>query len=161
MGYDPAGKCSGCCKHYAGIVPLLQAQKTESIFSATASVGGLVRGDNGGASYQASKHAVVATCEALSFELARKSPQIRVHVLLPVHRGVGLRQTSVVNQRVLDGESSDEVEALGSGGFRLAMTPERHAEQVFAHIEAGNFYMVTNVRPYVDHDLPFDGVAVA
>ena len=73
-----------------------------------------------------------------------------------------LDKTSVVNQRVLDGESSaDEVEALGSGGFRLAMTPERHAEQVFAHIEAGNFYMVTdNVRPYVDHDLPFDGVAI-
>ena len=40
---------------------------------------------------------------------------------------------------------------------------ERHAEQVFAHIEAGNFYMVTdNVRPYVDviSDLPFDGVGV-
>ena len=143
-------------------VPLLQAQKTESIFSATASVGGLVRGDNGGASYQASKHAVVATCEALSFELARKSPQIRVHVLCPCIVASALDKTSVVNQRVLDGESSaDEVEALGSGGFRLAMTPERHAEQVFAHIEAGNFYMVTdNVRPYVDHDLPFDGVAI-
>ena len=143
-------------------VPLFQAQKTESIFSATASVGGLVRGDNGGASYQASKHAVVATCEALSFELARKSPQIRVHVLCPCIVASALDKTSVVNQRVLDGESSaDEVEALGSGGFRLAMTPERHAEQVFAHIEAGNFYMVTdNVRPYVDHDLPFDGVAI-
>ena len=71
-------------------------------------------------------------------------------------------KTSVVNQRVRDGESSaDEVKALGSDSFRLAMTPERHAEQVFAHIEAGNFYMVTdNVRPYVDHDLPFDGVGV-
>ena len=31
-------------------IPLLQAQESESIFSATASVGGLVRGDNGGAS---------------------------------------------------------------------------------------------------------------
>ena len=143
-------------------VPLLQAQEAESIFAATASIGGLVRGDNGGASYQASKHAVVATSEALSFELARKSPHVRVHVLCPCIVASALDKTSVVNQRVRDGESSaDEVEALGSGSFRLAMTPERHAEQVFAHIEAGNFYMVTdNVRPYVDHDLPFDGVGV-
>lgn len=143
-------------------IPLLQAQESESIFSATASVGGLVRGDNGGASYQASKHAVVATCEALSFELARKSPQIRVHVLCPCIVASALDKTSVVNQRLQDGESSaDEVEALGAGGFRLAMTPERHAIQTFEHIKAGNFYMVTdNVRPYVDHDLPFDGVAI-
>ena len=143
-------------------IPLLQAQNSESIFSATASVGGLVRGDNGGASYQASKHAVVATCEALSFELARKSPQIRVHVLCPCIVASALDKTSVVNQRVRDGESSqDDLEALGAGGFRLAMTPERHAAQVFEHIKAGNFYMITdNVRPYVDHDLPFDGLDI-
>ena len=41
------------------------------------------------------------------------------------------------------------------------MTPERHAIQTFERIKAGNFYMVTiDVRPYVDHDLPFDGVAI-
>lgn len=54
-------------------VPALQAQTAESVFCTTASVGGLVRGDGGAASYQASKHAVVALTEALSFELARKS----------------------------------------------------------------------------------------
>ena len=143
-------------------IPLLQAQESESIFSATASVGGLVRGDNGGASYQASKHAVVATCEALSFELARKSPQVRVHVLCPCIVASALNKTSVVNQQVRDGETSaDDLESLGSTEFRLAMTPERHAVQVFDHIRAGNFYMITdNVRPYVDHDLPFDGLAI-
>lgn len=143
-------------------IPLLQAQQTESIFSATASVGGLVRGDNGGASYQASKHAVVATCESLSFELARKSPQIRVHVLCPCIVASALNKTSVINQRVQDGKSSrDDIEALASDGFPLAMTPERHATQVFEHIRNGNFYMITdNVRPYVDHDQPFDGLAI-
>jgi hypothetical protein len=41
------------------------------------------------------------------------------------------------------------------------MTTERHAEQVFDHLAAGNFYMITdNVRPYVDHDFPFDGLAI-
>jgi hypothetical protein len=73
-----------------------------------------------------------------------------------------LDKTSVINQQVRDGAASaEEVEALGAGGFRLAMTPDRHAQQVFDHIQVGNFYMVTdNVRPYVDHDLPFDGVAI-
>jgi hypothetical protein len=41
------------------------------------------------------------------------------------------------------------------------MTTERHAQQVFDHVAAGNFYMVTdNVRPYVDHDFPFDGIGI-
>ena len=143
-------------------IPLLQAQQSESIFSATASIGGLVRGDNGGASYQASKHAVVATCESLSFELARKSPQIRVHVLCPCIVASALDKTSAINQQVQDGAvSAQELKALGAGEFSLAMTPERHAVQVFDHIRAGNFYMVTdNVRPYVDHDLPFAGLAI-
>ena len=41
------------------------------------------------------------------------------------------------------------------------MTTENHARQIFDHIAAGNFYMVTdNVRPYVDHDFPFDGIGI-
>ena len=41
------------------------------------------------------------------------------------------------------------------------MTPERHAEQVFDLIADGKFYLVTdNVRPYVDHDLPFDAMNI-
>ena len=43
----------------------------------------------------------------------------------------------------------------------LGMTPERHAEQVFDLIADGKFYLVTdNVRPYVDHDLPFDAMNI-
>ena len=60
----------GVVRHHAGIRPAVAGTGgTSLIFAATASIGGLVRGDNGGASYQASKHAVVATSEALSFEL--------------------------------------------------------------------------------------------
>ena len=105
---------------------------------------------------------MVATCESLSFELARKSPQIRVHVLCPCIVASALDKTSAINQQVQDGAvSAQELEALGAGEFSLAMTPERHAVQVFDHIRAGDFYMVTdNVRPYVDHDLPFAGLAI-
>ena len=41
------------------------------------------------------------------------------------------------------------------------MATERHAQQVFDHIAAGRFYMITdNVRPYVNHDRPFDGLSI-
>lgn len=143
-------------------VPALQAQSGQSIFSATASVGGLVRGDGGAASYQASKHAVVAIAEALSFELARKSPQIHVHVLCPCIVQSALGETSKANAAVASGElDTNEITASPLGGGSLAMATERHAEQVFDHIAEGNFYMITdNVRPYVDHDFPFDGLGI-
>lgn len=144
-------------------VPLLQAQTCESIFSTTASVGGLVRGDGGAASYQASKHAVVAMTESLSFELAVKSPQIRFHVLCPCIVGTALGETSRVNSLVKAGEMDEaqvrvpESNSIGD----MAQTPEAHAMQVFDHIAAGNFYMVTeNKRPYVEHDFPFDAEGI-
>ncbi|XOV90607.1 MAG: SDR family NAD(P)-dependent oxidoreductase [Pseudomonadota bacterium] len=143
-------------------VPLLQAEQADSILCTTASIGGLVRGDGGGAAYQASKHAVVALTESLSFELARKSPQIRVHVLCPCIVQSALGHTSQVNASVLRGElDAAEVTGVEQGDNGLAMTTEAHARQVFDQIAVGNFYMITdNVRPYVDHDFPFDGTAI-
>lgn len=143
-------------------VPELQSQSTSSVICPTASVGGLVRGDGGGAAYQASKHAVVALTESLSFELARKSPQIRVHVLCPCIVQTALGATSRLNQAVAKGEHDSIELAPGRvAGNDLAMTVERHAEQVFDHIAAGHFYAVTeNVRPYVDHDFPFDAAGI-
>ena len=51
----------GVVKTIKTFVPRLQAQAEKSLFCSTASVGGLVRGDGGAASYQASKHAVALT----------------------------------------------------------------------------------------------------
>lgn len=143
-------------------VPHMREHEEPSVFSATASVGGLVRGDGGAAAYQASKHAVVALTESLSFELATRSPQVRVHVLCPCIVQSALGTTSKINESVQRGElSAVDVAPSQLGDSGLAQTTENHAQQVFDHIQAGNFYMVTdNVRPYVDHDYPFDGVAI-
>ncbi len=143
-------------------VPTLREQQTPSVFCSTASIGGLVRGDGGAASYQASKHAVVALTESLSFELAARSPQVRVHVLCPCIVSSALGRSSQINARVQQGElDADAVEVAEVGGGDLAQTTERHADQVFDLIAAGKFYMITdNVRPYVDHDYPFDGKAI-
>ncbi len=144
-------------------VPLLEANAANAVFCATASIGGLVRGDGGGAAYQASKHAVVAICESLSFELARKSPQVRVHVLCPCIVASALGESSRTNATVRAGAIAEalatphEPASFGS----LAMSTDRHAQQVFDHIGAARFYMITdNVRPYVDHDFPFDGLGL-
>lgn len=143
-------------------VPTLRAQQGESVFCSTASIGGLVRGDGGAASYQASKHAVVALTESLSFELATRSPQVRVHVLCPCIVESGLGHTSVTNAKVAAGDvSAAAIEAAQPATNGLAMSSERHAQQVFDQIAAGNFYMITdNVRPYVDHEFPFDGLSI-
>tara|TARA_A100001011_G_C14243409_1_gene814352 strand:- start:353 stop:1348 length:996 start_codon:yes stop_codon:yes gene_type:complete len=152
----------GVVKTVKTFLPRLQAQAERSIFCSTASVGGLVRGDGGAASYQASKHAVVALSESLSFEIARKSPQIHVHVLCPCIVTSSLLQSSQKN-KVLQ---KDKVEGIEVSPIRpekteLGMSPERHAEQVFDLISAGKFYVVTdNIRPYVDHDFPFDSAEI-
>ena len=138
-------------------VPLLQRQTTESVFCSTASVGGLVRGDGGAASYQASKHAVVALSESLSFEIAKKSPQIRVCVLCPCIVASSLIASSLVNKNASQGDSDLEVKQLSPTSSAFAMTPENHAKQVFDLLKQGKFYLVTdNVKPYVEHDYPFE-----
>jgi len=138
-------------------VPLLQRQTTESVFCSTASVGGLVRGDGGAASYQASKHAVVALSESLSFEIAKKSPQIRVCVLCPCIVASSLMASSLVNKNASQGDSDLEVKQLSPTSSAFAMTPENHAKQVFDLLKQGKFYLVTdNVKPYVEHDYPFE-----
>ncbi|MEM7219415.1 MAG: SDR family NAD(P)-dependent oxidoreductase [Pseudomonadota bacterium] len=143
-------------------VPLLQGNSAPAIVCPTASVGGLVRGDGGGAAYQASKHAVVALTESLSFELARKSPQLHVHVLCPCIVASALGRSSQINASVARGEiEPEEVTASAISDMTYAMTPDNHARQVFDLIAAGKFYVVTdNVPPYVDHDRPFDAQTI-
>lgn len=141
-------------------LPDMQAEEGDSILCTTASVGGLTRGDGGGASYQASKHAVVALTETLSIELARRSPQVRVHVLCPCIVASALMETSRVNQSSERREVAPaEIDSDGPISLDLAMTTENHARQVFDLIAAGKFYLLTdNTRPYVDHDYPFEGL---
>ena len=41
------------------------------------------------------------------------------------------------------------------------MPPLSHAQQVFDHISNAIFYMITdNVKPYVKHDFPFEGMKI-
>ena len=64
-------------------VPELQRSSEPTVLCTTASIGGMIRGIPTLADYLASKHAVVNLTEALSLELAKPSPQIRVCVCCP------------------------------------------------------------------------------
>ena len=146
----------GVVKTIKAFVPKLQAQTRQSIFCVTASVGGLVRGDGGAAAYQASKHAVVALTESLSFEIAKKSPQVHVHVLCPCIVSTSLMLSSELIKLAKNSPAETDFEPIKPNETALGMTPERHAKQAFDLIAEGKFYLITdNVKPYVDHNLPF------
>lgn len=144
-------------------VPILKALKQQSIFSITASIGGLNRSNPGLAAYVSSKHAAVSIAEALSMELAVRSPQVRVHACCPCLVATTLNITSNISKSVKGNQVNDDnLDPLGLGSEMtegLFMTPLAHGKQVWDRIAAGEFYMICdNVRPYVDHDFPFNGV---
>jgi len=156
-------------------LPALQASSEPSILATTSSIAGLMIGDGATAAYGASKHAVVALTEALSFELARKHPQIRVHVLLPCQVRSSLYRTSASSRvdliRAAGGSEealrkAKQVEGVVNDAFQKAsiesesltffISPENHAAEVFTAISRAEFYVLgENVRPYADHDFPF------
>ena len=121
-------------------------------------MGRLVRGDGGTASYQASKHAVVSLTESLSFEIASRSPQIRVHVLCPCIVESALPKNSKTNAQEESGEiDANDIHPSSPPTNDFAMTTESHAQQVFDLIAENKFYLLTdNIRSYVNHDYPFE-----
>merc|ERR1711874_900059 len=115
----------------------------------------------GSGAYGASKHAVVAISESLGQELRQtgQDGKIGVHVLCPAIVNTKLFQTSMdlgADPNTEAGKMLKQVfESVIMGKF--GMTPRAHAQQVFDLIERGDFYLFTdNIRPYVDHDHPFD-----
>lgn len=137
-------------------LPALQRSDLPSIIATTSSVEGLIRasGEMGLAAYTVSKHAVVALTEALSFELARKYPQIRVHTLCPCMINTATA-FNAANSGAAGGEDAITRVRREMGVIDLCLSVEAHAQQVFDRIARGEFYVVgEEVRPYVDHDFP-------
>lgn len=76
-----------------------------------------------------------------------------VHCLQPCIVQSALFQTSQSNKAVSAGLKKQAEVGTPNNHFGMSMTPERHAQQVFDRIEAGEFWLLTdNERPYVDHD---------
>lgn len=129
-------------------VPIMLAQESEGYIVNTASMAGLISGEPS-ASYQVSKHAVVALSENLYHSLARQNAKLKTAVLCP----------GWVNTRALDSERNrppalrverqmrpEQAALLQTLQQRLThgLPPSQVASQVFAAMRAGQFYILTH-----------------
>jgi NAD(P)-dependent dehydrogenase (short-subunit alcohol dehydrogenase family) len=129
-------------------VPIMLAQESEGYIVNTASMAGLISGEPS-ASYQVSKHAVVALSENLYHSLARQHAKLKTAVLCP----------GWVNTRALDSERNrpsplrverqmrpEQAALMQTLQQRLAngLPPSQVASQVFAAMRAGQFYILTH-----------------
>ena len=143
-------------------VPIMLGQNTEGHIVNTASVAGLLA-YHPSASYQVTKHAVVALSEQLYQSLLQRHAPIGVSVLCP----------GWVKTRIMDSERNrpaalqnppssvqpDPLMEAVFSAFRQAvetgMAPERVADHVFDAIRANRFYILTHpeMNPMVQQRL--------
>ncbi len=132
-------------------VPIMLAQAAEGHIVNTASIAGLLP-YHPGASYQVTKHAVVALSEQLYYSLAMQQARIKVSVLCP----------GWVNTRIMDsgrnrpGELQNEPNNLPIGpeqeailqsmreAAQAGLSPRQVADQVFDAIRKEQFYILTH-----------------
>jgi len=133
-------------------VPIMLKQACPSHIVNTSSIAGLIVGPGSASPYNVSKHGVVALSETLYYELAQRSAQVKVSVLLP----------SWVNTRITDAErnrpaelandphalpdnSGDEavVQAVRQT-VQQGISPDQVAEIVFRAIRNEQFYIFTH-----------------
>jgi NAD(P)-dependent dehydrogenase (short-subunit alcohol dehydrogenase family) len=128
-------------------VPIMLAQDTEGYIVNTASAAGILP-YHPSAPYQVTKHAVVALSENLYYSLGQRRAKLKTSVLCP-----GWVKTQILDsERNRPAELQNEFEypqdeaviksfdeAIESG-----ISPDRVADQVFAAIQAEQFYILTH-----------------
>jgi NAD(P)-dependent dehydrogenase (short-subunit alcohol dehydrogenase family) len=132
-------------------VPLMLDQETEGHIVNTASISGLISGPLLGV-YKVSKHAVVALSETLYHELSVIGARVNVSVLCPgsVETRIGDAARNRPPEQQRGPAASRSWPALQAMGDRLSqsiaagMAPQEIADQVFAAIQAGQFYILTH-----------------
>jgi NAD(P)-dependent dehydrogenase (short-subunit alcohol dehydrogenase family) len=132
-------------------VPIMLAQDVECHIVNTASIAGLLS-YHPTATYQVTKHAVVALSEQLYFSLALRAAKVKTSVLCP----------GWVNTQIMDSERNRPValrnpdpdqllnpvyEAMlqyGRQAVQAGMSPSTVAEQIFSAIREDKFYILTH-----------------
>jgi NAD(P)-dependent dehydrogenase (short-subunit alcohol dehydrogenase family) len=138
-------------------VPLMLAQGTEGHIVNTASMAGLVS-FHPSAPYHVSKHAVVALAEQLMISLKLQRAPIRVSVLCPgmvrtrileaernrPGRTGGTAATNAARDTLLGRSANPKLAAMMAQALAAEITAEEVAEQTFAAIRSGEFYILTH-----------------
>ena len=138
-------------------VPLMLAQGTEGHIVNTASMAGMVS-FHPSAPYHVSKHAVVALAEQLRISLKLQGAPIGVSVLCPgmvrtrileaernrPGRAGATEATNAARDLLLGRSANPKLAAMMAQALAAEITPEEVAEQTFAAIRAGAFYILTH-----------------
>jgi NAD(P)-dependent dehydrogenase (short-subunit alcohol dehydrogenase family)/putative sterol carrier protein len=132
-------------------VPIMLSQDTDCHIVNTASVAGLLP-HNFCASYQVTKHAVVALSEQLYVTLVQQGAKIRASVLCPGF--VRTRILSSSRNRPVEFQADASDQSLGAAdedgawsnldSFFTLMSPDQVADAVFTAIEEERFYIITH-----------------
>jgi NAD(P)-dependent dehydrogenase (short-subunit alcohol dehydrogenase family) len=127
-------------------VPIMLAQDTEGHIVNTASIAGLLP-YHPGASYQVTKHGVVALSEQLYYSLALRKAKIKASVLCPgwVNTRImdsGRNRPDALRNEVQDLPIDPEQEAIVQGmraAAQAGLSPRQVADQVFGAIQNEQF----------------------
>lgn len=132
-------------------VPIMLRQDTECHVVNTASVAGLLA-YHPSATYQVTKHAVVALSEHLHYSLAERGAKVKVSVLCPGwvntrimdsarNRPAALQNAPAAEMTTPEGEAAEaEMRRAAEAG----LSPQAVAEQVFAAIRAEQLFVLTH-----------------
>jgi NAD(P)-dependent dehydrogenase (short-subunit alcohol dehydrogenase family) len=132
-------------------VPIMLAQNTEAHIVNTASIAGLLP-YHPGASYQVTKHAVVALSEQLYYSLAIRQARIKVSVLCPgwvdtrIMDSERNRPSELQNEPVdlpISPEQEAAVQSMRAAA-QAGLPPRQVADQVFDAIRKEQFYILTH-----------------
>jgi NAD(P)-dependent dehydrogenase (short-subunit alcohol dehydrogenase family) len=132
-------------------VPIMLAQDTEGHIVNTASVAGLLP-YHPSATYQVTKHAVVALSEQLYYSLAYQNAKIKVSVLCPGWVKTRILESERNRPVELQNEPAGtpitpEVEALIQAmaeAMQTGLSPQQVADMVFDAIRKDKFYILTH-----------------
>lgn len=125
-------------------IPRMLAQDSPAWVVNTASLAGLVSGSGFGI-YRASKHAVVSLSETLHHELRLANSKIQVGVLCPAWVKTQIVQSARNRPQELGKAQADpKVGAVMHKVVEAGIEPRAVANQVFADMAEGKFYILTH-----------------
>ncbi|MEE4661685.1 MAG: SDR family NAD(P)-dependent oxidoreductase [Halieaceae bacterium] len=126
-------------------VPRMLQQGSAARVINTASIGGLLGGGTYMSPYQACKHAVVVLTESLYKELAQEAGEVTASVLCPAEVATQIWHSDRLrpdSERVALGDAEQQFHDAVAGNVARGATPDAFAQQVFAGIEAGQFWLI-------------------
>lgn len=132
--------------HY--FVPKMLKQNSPGRIINTASIGGILGGGTFMSPYQTTKHAVAVLSESLYKELEQESADITASVLCPAEVATQIWHSDrhrAEEARFNLGDAEQQFHDAVADNVAKGLDPDTFAQQVFAGIDQGKFWLVPDV----------------